>query len=110
MKPYQVFPPGQPQPTAASADPASPFNAANRDEWELMMFRRATHFTVARRRGPGHWDVKEFSHFSAAALDAIHDPRALLYAVGYYDISVPLPRKRWWEFLEEQRKQEGTKG
>jgi hypothetical protein len=72
-------------------------------DWEDVVFRNATKFTVYRRLGLGKKDVREFGSFSEAAVDAYNDKTALVYAVTETGRWVCLVRPSWSHYLEIQK-------
>jgi hypothetical protein len=76
------------------------FDAESADQFELRLFCQARYYTVAYRLpGQRRFTVDEYKDFAAAALAADQTPRAILYAVGPYDVARPLVRARWPEYL-----------
>lgn len=69
------------------------------EQHDEHVFRNAHHFTVSHAIGIGAPETTEFTDFAAAALNAYHDRRALVYAVTEAGRSVCLVRSRWADFL-----------
>ena len=89
------------------------FETASLEIWEDQVFRAAVfggYFTTWRgtRRGR-KFLKKEFGDFASAALDAYHDPKALVYAVTHSGRSTCLVRNRWPHFLELVKEWAGEK-
>lgn len=76
------------------------------EDWDLNVFRGASHFTVVLP-GQGKWDyVKSFHD---AVKKAEGNPRALIYAVTASGRSTVMVRDRWGEYYELWKEREKPK-
>ncbi len=84
---------------SAKTTTASEFESS--DAYEEAIFRRAMeggYFTVVHYRSLGGSERIDFETFPEAAIEAFHNPRALVYAVSERGNQVCIPRSRWGYF------------
>jgi hypothetical protein len=73
------------------------------DEWEEVVFKNASHFTVYRFLGSHKRDKATHYSLIEAINDAGDDVRALVYAVTASGQAVCLPRSKWPHFAKLEK-------
>lgn len=93
------IPKGDPPRKPDWAGEPEPNSRGSVEDWEDAVFNAAGYFTVFRRMGRGETTTVEYATFCEAAVEAWHDPSALVYAVTPKGRSVCLIRSRWQHYF-----------